>query len=123
MFPRNFSYMTLRKLLFFALIGLWAAISSRAGQVTFQVDMSYQILIDAFNPASGHVEVRGPFNNWTNGAAWTLAPSQGNPEIYTGTFNIAGAAGTAIEYKFWRTPDNWETTASNRSFTLETNAQ
>jgi hypothetical protein len=78
--------------------------------VTFSVDMSFQISQGNFNPATGVVEVRGPFNNWTG----TQLTAQGGG-IYSGTIAILSAPDTTVEYKFWATGPSWET-VPNRSF-------
>jgi hypothetical protein len=71
--------------------------------VTFQVDMSVQIVSGTFRPDSGDVvTVRGSFNDWGN--------STNNPDtlydlnedkIYTKTLSLPSS--TPIEYKFWKT--------------------
>ena len=80
--------------------------------VTFSVDMSYQISEGNFDPATGVVQVRGPFNSW--GGTELTAGENG---IYSGTINITGAAGASVPYKFWATGPDWET-IDNRTFTL-----
>jgi hypothetical protein len=66
--------------------------------VTFQVNMGIQTAIGNFDPATHTVEAHGSFDNW--GAGITLSQSQANTNIYQGTANITGTAGTAIEHKF-----------------------
>ena len=78
--------------------------------VTFSVDMSFQISQGNFNPATGLVEVRGPFNNWTG----TRLTAQGGG-IYSRTIAILSAPDTTVEYKFWATGPGWET-VDNRTF-------
>jgi len=72
-------------------------------QVTFQVDMTVQIAVSRFNPATDHVEVQGSFNDWTPGAyVLTNNPSlPGNAaNIYIGVVPIVGAAKSGESYKF-----------------------
>jgi hypothetical protein len=64
--------------------------------VTFQVDMTAQVLAGNFNPVSDTVEIRGSFNGWSGGI--TLSPTV--DDIYTGTVPIAGAEGSGQSYKF-----------------------
>jgi hypothetical protein len=67
--------------------------------VTFAVNMSRQISLTAFNPATDFVEIRGDMNGWGGGTAWRLADGDSDG-IYTGTFNITGAEGASVPYKF-----------------------
>jgi hypothetical protein len=66
--------------------------------VTFQVNMRIQAELGNFNPDAHTVEAHGSFDNW--GAGITLAQSPGDANVYQGTANITGAAGTTIEHKF-----------------------
>ena len=93
--------------------------------VTFQVNMGFQASQGAFDPANTNniVEVRGAFNNWSGGFA--LAPSATDPNLYVGTTNVTGDAGSTAEYKFVTVIDgtaNWES-IGNRSFSLASDAQ
>ena len=99
--------------------------------VTFQVDMSVQILTGHFNPAADTVQARGAFQSptsWTGG--FTLTNSPGNTNLYTGTYLVASAPGTAEEFKYvivkagddvnsWNNGEG----RSNRGFTLGSSAQ
>ena len=89
-------------------------------EITFQVDMTAQILNGNFDPASGTVEIRGDFNGWgpptgpqilcTNDLA---AP---NTNIYKTVVEIKDGVGAAHSYKFFATvPVNggWEIVAGN----------
>jgi len=84
--------------------------------VTFSVNMGFQISSGAFVPASGVVDVRGTFNGWSGGTSWQLTDVDGDG-IYTGTFNLIGTEGAAQEYKFWATGPTWES-VPNRTFNL-----
>jgi hypothetical protein len=97
--------------------------------VTFQVNMEVQRGLGAFDPAANSVEVRGGFNGWGGGTS--LTPSAGNADIYEGTVDIAGAAGTQVDYKFVIIQGAnvvWEGNVgnggtANRSLTLTSSAQ
>lgn len=75
--------------------------------VTFAVDMSAQLALGNFNPAADTVYVSGSFNNWPGTGAGALVLSnspayQGgsNTNIYYGTAEVVGIAGTTWLYKF-----------------------
>lgn len=87
-------------------------------QVTFAVNMSRQISLGRFNPATDFLEIRGGMNSWGGGTTWRLADGDSDG-IYTGTFNIEGTAATTVEYKFYNTAVGigYETTP-NRSLVL-----
>lgn len=78
--------------------------------VTFSVNMSYQISQGNFNPSTGVVQVRGPFNSW--GGTQLVAQGGG---IYSKAIAILDAPGSTVNYKFWATGPEWET-VPNRSF-------
>jgi hypothetical protein len=86
--------------------------------VTFAVNMSQQISLGRFNPATDFLEIRGGMNSWGGGTTWRLADGDSDG-IYTGTFNIEGTAATTVEYKFYNTAlgIGYETTP-NRSLVL-----
>jgi hypothetical protein len=114
--------MKLKPVLFSAL-ALCSALGIQAVPVTFQVDMSYQAAQGLFDPTADVVEARGVFNGWSGG--FTLTNSVDNPNIYSGTTDIAGDAGSSQEYKFVAViagSANWET-INNRSFVLGSAAQ
>ncbi len=110
-------------------LALWTGLvfgsmhSASSVPVTFQVNMDYQINATAtFVPATGTVTCRGSFNNW--GTGFVLTNSLGNTNLYQGTIDIAGTAGTVIEYKFVYDNNDtqgahWETVGTpNRYFKL-----
>src|SRR5262245_28950085 len=74
---------------------VWGA---SADQVTFQVNMGTQVDAGRFDPAADTVEVHGSFDGWASGV--TLAASGASPNVYSGTVDVAGAAGSAVQYKF-----------------------
>ena len=84
--------------------------------VTFSVDLSIEITAGTFDPLTGIVEVRGPFNDWVGTA---LAPV--GDGVYSGTVpSIGGLENEAINYKYWATGPTWES-IDNRSFNLALN--
>src|SRR5207237_1098061 len=88
--------------------------------VTFQVDMTAQILNSNFPPSGGSVELRGNFNSWGNPLILcTNDPAAANTNIYKVTIPIVDVVGAGKQYKFWSgsIPVNggWETMADNRS--------
>ena len=84
--------------------------------VTFSVDLSIEITAGTFDPLTGIVEVRGPFNGW---AGTALAPV--GDGVYSGTVpSIGGLENEAISYKYWATGPTWES-IDNRSFNLALN--
>lgn len=74
--------------------------SALAAPVTFQVDLSVQTSLGAFNPATDGVFVAGnPLNGWSPTES-PLTPSPSNPSIYVGTYDVPGTAGETGQYKF-----------------------
>ena len=90
--------------------------------VTFQVDMTAQVLNGNFDPASGTVAVPGDFNGWsTTQNLCTNDPTALNTNLYTAVVQIVNGVGTTEGYKFWASvPVNsgWETMADNRTFQI-----
>lgn len=96
--------------------------------VTFQVDMSAQVLSGSFNPASAQVSVNGQFNNWSFGVdVLTNNPNASNPNLYTGIVLFTNGVGTpqSEQYKFVDNGGNYESLSpstpqlgGNRFFTL-----
>jgi hypothetical protein len=114
--------MTIRKIIT-AVLSLGSVVGAMAVPVTFQVNMGHQVSLGAFDPAANQVEVRGSFNNWSGGFA--LTQSATDPNLYVGTTEVAGAAGSTVEYKFVTLINGtagWET-SNNRSFALGSAAQ
>lgn len=99
-------------------------------EVVFAVDMSSQISLGNFNPATDLVFVSGAFNGWggtgTNALALTNVPTYGgNTNIYYATNEFIGAPGSAAsEYKFtssaavYSGSSGYEPRANNRTFNL-----
>jgi len=100
-------------------------LSDQVSAITFQVDMSVQKALGAFDELSDTVYVRGVFNNWMNNLfpdpAWQLY-QVGSSLVYSNTFQIAAPIGGNICYKFFgNTQPDWENDIPNREF-IQTNA-
>ena len=101
--------------------------TSLTSKVTFQVDMSVQISMGNFDPASGTVSVAGEFNSWST-TAFELTKSTTEPNLWIGILSITGAANSSQMYKFVMNGSSWEGNvgengAQNRSLTLKTATQ
>ncbi|MBI5476968.1 MAG: T9SS type A sorting domain-containing protein [Ignavibacteriales bacterium] len=83
--------------------------------VTFSCNMELERLSGRFNPAVDTVSVNGDFNGW---AAKTtiLAPNPLNPDLYEATALIRKGLGESIEFKYWYTPNNWESVSNRKYF-------
>ena len=91
--------------------------------VTFQVDMTPQVLMGTFDPQAGSVEVRGNFNSWgpPNGTQILCTNDPAAPNIYKAVVPIVDGIGATEQYKFWSTVSangGWETMANNRAFNV-----
>ena len=86
-------------------------------EITFQVDMTAQILNGNFDPSVGTVELRGDFNSWGNTPILcTNDLAAPNTNIYKTVVEIKDGVGAAHSYKFFATvPVNggWEIVAGN----------
>ena len=95
--------------------------------VTFQVDMTAEILNGNFTPSGGYVEVRGDFNSWgTPQILCTNDPTAVNTNIYTATWLFKDGVGASHQYKFWSliSPNGGWENGNNRAFNLaNTNSQ
>jgi len=89
--------------------------------IEFQVDVSQQIALNNFNPATDQVVVRGNFNGWSGTAlALTNNPNIARTNqfglvtsnVWVGTFPITGSPGSAEAFKFVLATagsgDHWE---------------
>ena len=85
-----------------------AAFAIQAAPVTFRIDVASLVNQAVFVPGTDRIEVRGEFNNWSAGSVLTRTAEDST--IYSGTFEVPGAAGAWTRFKFWRTPDTWEST-------------
>jgi hypothetical protein len=90
--------------------------------ITFQVDMSAQVLTGSFDPSSGTVELRGDFNGWgTPQILCTNDPAASNTNIYKTVVELKDGVGASHSYKFWSSVSansGWETMADNRVVTI-----
>lgn len=119
--------------------GIWAGlflgsiISASAVDVTFRVNMSAQIALASFDPANDQLFVAGdPINGWST-AASQLLRSANDTNIWEGTFDVPGAAGSTVQYKYVKIPlaggTVWEGNVGtggatgNRVFTLAASPQ
>jgi hypothetical protein len=90
--------------------------------ITFQVDMTAQILTGNFDPSSGTVELRGDFNGWgTPQILCTNDPAALNTNVYKTVVEMKDGVGAMHSYKFFASvPVNggWETMADNRTVVI-----
>ena len=122
---------TAARLIAYAGLALVSALTASAAPVTFQVNMEIQITLGNFNASAGHtVEVHGAFDGW--GAGFALSPNSSNPNLYEGTRDIAGSAGSQVQFKFVINQSGtqvWENNgvgpggAQNRALNLPATAQ
>jgi alpha-amylase len=116
------SFGVMKKFTFFFL--LWYTGGIAFGQsvaVTFQVNMSYQIKKDAFEPATEFVDIAGSFNGW--GSTLNKLSDSDGDSIWTTTIDLI--AGNAIEFKFryngsWNDREEFPGTGNNRVHTVGT---
>jgi hypothetical protein len=114
-----------------------AASAIASNTVTFQVDMSQQIIAGTFDPTTNHVYVSGSLNGFAstaaiaNGFLLTNNPAGANPALYVGTTNdTVDANGAQMSWKFvsdspsFSGNGGYETTLSggNRLWILGTNS-
>jgi hypothetical protein len=95
--------------------------TSVTNQITFQVDMSVQVALGNFDPASGTLYLAGEFNNW-NATATALTNSAANTNLWVTSLSLSGANGAAVNYKYVMN-GTWEGNvgpagAQNRSLSL-----
>jgi hypothetical protein len=90
--------------------------------ITFQVDMTAQVLNGSFDPSTGIVELRGDFNGWgTPQILCTNDPAALNTNIYQTVVELKDGVGAFHSYKFWSSVSangGWETMADNRTVTI-----
>jgi len=75
--------------------------------VTFVCNMELERLSGRFNPTTDTVSVNGSFNGWASKRD-IMTPSSDNPDNYEVTVIINAGVGEKIKFKFWYTPNNWE---------------
>ncbi|RLD58983.1 MAG: hypothetical protein DRJ01_11885 [Bacteroidetes bacterium] len=84
--------------------------------VTFNVNMSYQITEGNFDPATDKINIAGTMNSW---GSTEMTDADGD-SIYTYVLEQQ-KIGSIIEYKY-RINDGWETLDANRTHTVSANA-
>ena len=82
------------------------ALPLSATQITFSVNMAYQIELGNFQAGTDFVDIAGDFNNWGGTLMPLSDPDQDS--IYTATIN-GFPSGTTIQYKF-RINGQWDGT-------------
>jgi hypothetical protein len=105
----------------------FAATSIPSQPVNFLVDMTVPLASGAFNPANGDVlYAAGSFqtNPWTG---FQLTPSDGNTNIYVGTYQDQNPTNTVEQYKFFYNSvsggNQVYESLDNRPFTLQSGGQ
>lgn len=98
-----------------------------SADVTFQVNMSVEISLGNFDPASGTVFVAGEFNAW-NASGFQLTQSTTDTNLWVGTLKLSGTANSLVSYKFVMNGATWEGNvgtngSQNRTLTLKSTAQ
>lgn len=94
------------------------SVASATTVLTFQVDMSQQIVTGAFVPGTEAVNVRGTFNGWGK-CSLTNNPAGANPNLYSGTVvDTSDANGAKLEYKYCLDEGGWESLSCNRAAVL-----
>ncbi len=96
--------------------------------ITFQIDMSAQVLLGVFSPDVGTITVAGGFTGWGNGATLTNNPTL--PDLTSNTHSavlpIVGYTPVGVQYKF-RMNGGWEndfnTPSKNRESTITSSNQ
>jgi hypothetical protein len=83
--------------------------------LTFSVNMELERLSGRFTPSEDTVSVNGNFNGWTS-LVNIMLPSA-NPDIYEVSFDKEVALAEELNYKYWYTPNAWESRA-NRQYII-----
>lgn len=86
--------------------------------VTFECNMELEILSGRFNASTDTASVNGSFNGWT-AKVDRLIPRTTNTNLYYKVVTITASVGDTIEYKYWYTPNNWES-IDNRKYGFKT---
>ncbi len=85
----------MKKLLLLLVMFASVAVIQAQVNITFNVDMKYQLLAENFDPAADVVEIRGSFNAWSGGATMTDADGD---SVYT--LQVQAPANETAYYKF-----------------------
>ena len=83
--------------------------------LTFSVNMELERLSGRFTPSEDTVSVNGNFNGWASKVNIML-PSA-NPDVYEVTFDKEVALAEELNYKYWYTPNAWES-RPNRQYLI-----
>jgi glycosidase len=94
---------------------------ARAVEITFRVQMSYQIQLDAFDPETEFVDLAGTFNDWGTDPLTPMADADGD-SIYEVVLD-GFTAGEEIEYKYrqnglWDGSEEFPGAGNNRAYTV-----
>jgi len=94
-------------------------------EVTFQVDVSQQIVLGVFTPGTSSIEVRGSFNGWaggvdeaTNDTSIVVTNQNGivTSNVWVGTFPVVASPEAAENYKYVIQPGTtWESPSAVNS--------
>lgn len=84
-------------------------------QMLFTCNMELEKLSGRFNPLTDTVSVNGNFNGWSS-LVDLLEPGL-DPNEYSGIVTKEVAVGEELAFKFWYTPNNWES-VPNRMYTI-----
>lgn len=83
--------------------------------VSFSCNMELERLSGRFDPALDTLSVNGSFNGWASKVD-IMTPGS-NPDIYEKEVMIDVQAGTVLAFKYWYTPNQWES-VPNREYTI-----
>jgi hypothetical protein len=89
---------------------------SVTNNVTFEIDMTTQIAVGAFNTNVNSVEMHGDFNSWGSGQPLTNNPASSTPNIYSTVIQYMGAANAEHYFKYVVQPGTqWENVSAANS--------
>jgi hypothetical protein len=100
----------MRKILYFSFLTFLAGITFAQPKeilLNWECNMELEIAASRFNPATDSVSARGNFNGW---GEYRLIADPGDPNYYISEnpFTDTLDVGDTLEYKFFYTPDVWE---------------
>lgn len=84
--------------------------------VTFTCNMELERLSGRFDPTKDTVSVNGNFNGWASKKD-IMTPNSDDPNKYEVTVKITTLVGEKLKFKFWYTPNNWES-ISDREYEI-----
>jgi len=111
-------------LLLSVIFGILPVVSAQTVSVTFQVNMSYQIELGKFDPATEFVDVAGSFNGW--GSPLTILFDPDSNKIYEVIVDGFVPSST-IEYKYrlngqWDGREEFPGLGNNRIYTVQSDS-